>query len=222
MFFSFEKFLNKPLPKKPIFFDVGSNRGQWIEKAIANYPNCVIYAFEPMPNITPNYQNVILTNCAVDVNEIENRKFYITADDVTSSLLELNKEVTNGFIDFVDNNGVLHKRSDFDIIKVINVDTIRLDNFINENEINEIHYLKIDTEGNDLNIFKSLGDKYSILWSFEIEVWNEEVTLYKNSAWRDPCIDFIENKGFSVVDQFIHGKGKTTDLLFIRNSLIKD
>ena len=221
MFFNFEKYLNRPFPSKPIFLDVGANKGQWIEEIIPIYPECIIYAFEPIPGITPEYDNVILLHYAIDVTEAQGRKFYITKDNVTSSLLELEERVVKKFVDFTDERGNVHKKSDFDIESVIEVETKRLDKFIDENDISEIHYLKIDTEGSDLNTLKSLGEKCHIVWALEVEVWNERLTLFRESAWRDECLDYIKSKGFSVVERFIHGRGKSTDCLCVRNSLLK-
>lgn len=221
MFVDFEKYLNRPLPDKPIFFDVGANKGQWMEKAISIYPECIIYAFEPIPGITPQYDNVILLNYAIDVTEGGERDFYITNDNVTSSLLEVERRVVEKFIDFTDEKGITHKKSDFDIQSVIKVKTKRLDTFVDENDISGIHYLKIDAEGNDLRALKSLGEKCSIVWAFEIEVWNEKLTLFKGSAWRDECLDYIKSKGFSPVEKFIHGRGKSTDFLCVRNPLLR-
>ncbi|MBI4333119.1 MAG: FkbM family methyltransferase [Chloroflexi bacterium] len=221
MFLHYARYLNRPLPARPTFFDVGANRGQWIEQVIPLYPDCTIYAFEPIPGITPRHDNVILQNCAVDINEGEQRVFYVTGDNTTSSLLELEERVTEKFTDFTDDRGILHKASDFDIMSVIKVRTIRLDKFVDEAGISEIHYLKIDTEGNDLNVLKSLGEKSNIVWAFEIEVWNEKPTLFKGSACGDECLDYVESKGFSVVEKFIHGRGKTADLLCVRNSLLR-
>jgi FkbM family methyltransferase len=221
MFLDFAKFLNKPLPPNPTFFDVGANKGQWQDQIITLYPKCIIYAFEPIPGILPKRENVILNLYAIDLDEIDNKEFYITKDDVTSSLLVLNENVTNNFVDFMDDRGVLHRKSDFDVVKTIRVKTKRLDTFIRENSISEIHYLKIDTEGNDLNVFKSLGDESRIVWSFEMEVWNEPNTLFIDSAWRDECLEDVESYGFKLVDKFIHGKGLSSDLLFVKNQLLK-
>lgn len=220
MFSNFEKFLNRAFPPNPRFFDVGANKGLWQDQIITLYPKCIIYAFEPIPGILPKRDNVILNPYAIDLYEIDNKEFYITKDDVTSSLLELNEKVTNTFVDFVDDRGVLHKKSDFDVVETIRVKTKRLDAFIRENNISEIHYLKIDTEGNDLNVFKSLGDKSRIVWSFEMEVWNKPNTLFKNSAWCEECMEYVESYGFKLVDKFIHGKGLSSDLLFVKNQLL--
>ena len=59
MFLNFEKFLNRPLPPNPTFFDVGANKGLWQDQIIALYPKCIIYAFEPIPGILPKRENVI-------------------------------------------------------------------------------------------------------------------------------------------------------------------
>jgi len=221
MFLNFEKFLNRPLPPNPTFFDVGANKGLWQDQIIALYPKCIIYAFEPIPGILPKRENVILNLYAIDLDETNNKVFYITKDNVTSSLLELNEKVTNTFVDFVNDRGVLHKKADFDVVKQIRVKTKRLDTFIRKNRISGIHYLKIDTEGNDLNVFKSLGDKQKIVWSFEMEVWNEPNTLFKDSAWLNECLKYVESHGFKLVDKFIHGKGLSSDLLFVKNQLLK-
>ena len=135
MFYDVETYLNRSFPQEPTFIDVGANKGQWIEKMITQYPQCLIYAFEPIPRVTPSYQNVQLINCAIDIHEEKSRVFYITADNVTSSLLQLNDRVTNNFVDFTDDGGLHHKKSDFDVISIIRVETQRLDNFIFANDI---------------------------------------------------------------------------------------
>ena len=180
MFWNFEKYidLNK---KNLLFIDVGANKGLWLNEAIKKFPGCLIHAFEPIKGITPNYENVIINNFCIDTEKSRNRLFYITKDNVTSSLLKLNDGIISSFGDYTDPKGVIHKKSDFDLDETILVDTIRLDSYLEEKSINEIHYLKIDAEGNDLNVFKSLGKFKSIVWACELEVWNEENTLFNDA-----------------------------------------
>ena len=220
MFLNFEEFYKKTLPSKITLLEVGANKGQWLSQIISLYPNAEIFSFEPIPGITPSYPNVKLENCAVDIEDDMIKTLFITRDNVTSSLLELDNSITNTFIDFVDEKGMLHKKSDFDIVDKIIVKTKRLDTIIKQKNISEIHYLKIDTEGNDLNVFKSLGKYKNIVWGFEIEVWNESNTLFKGSIPRDECIEIIQSNGFILVDKFVHGKGLSSDLLFINNNFV--
>ena len=66
----------------------------------------------------------------------------------------------------------------------------------------------------------SLGDYKNIVWGFEIEVWNESNTLFKGSIPRDESIEIIQSNGFILVDKFVHGKGLSSDLLFINNNFV--
>ena len=81
-----------------------------------------------------------------------------------------------------------------------------------------IHYLKIDAEGNDLNVLKSAGKFLKIIWGFEIETWNENNAM-ETTIRLKPCEKFIKKHGFVVAKRFIHGKGRSTDLLCVKKEL---
>ncbi len=219
MFFNFEKFYKKKLPKKQIFIDVGANLGDWFTVAKRKYKNSKIYAFEPIKGITKKRKDVKIINQAVDIRNNQMKILNITRETVTSSLLNQERSIINKFVTFKDEKGKIHRKSDYDIIKKIKVRTIRLDNFIKKNNLREIHYLKIDAEGNDLNVLKSAGKYLKIVWGFEIETWNEKKTLWKNQSWINSCEKFIKKNGFVVAKKFIHGKGRSTDLLCVKKEL---
>ena len=94
---------------------------------------------------------------AIDIKGGLTKNFYITREKVTSSLLQQERSIIDKFITFKDKKGLIHKKSDYDVVKKIKIKTIRLDKIIKEHKIKEVHYLKIDSEGNDLNFLKSLG-----------------------------------------------------------------
>lgn len=219
MFTDFETYYKEPLPYNPLFIEVGANKGQWQKIIIQKYPQCMIHAFEPIPGITPTLPNVRLSNYAIDIYDNEKKKLFITKNNVTSSLLKINKTVTKNFDDFVNEQGVLHKKSDLDVQETIIVQTKRLDTYLNSNYINNIHYLKIDTEGNDFNVIKSLDNYSGLIWAFEMEVWNKPNTLFIGSSWIDEIVPYVENKGFKLVNRFVHGRGLSSDLLFINNKI---
>ena len=146
---------------------------------------------------------------------------FLIGPQQTSSLLKLNDEIIDSFGDYTDPKGILHKKSDFDLHDTISVDTIRLDTYIEDKKINDIHYLKIDAEGNDLNVFKSLGIYKSIVRGCELEVWNEENTLFNDANWLDEVLNYMSLENFELVDRFVHGKGFSSDLLFINRNFIK-
>ena len=129
--------------------------------------------------------------------------------------------IIDKFVTFRDKRGKIHKKTDYDIIKKIRVKTIRLDEIIKKYKIGEIHYLKIDTEGNDLNVLRSLGKEIKKVWGFELETWNERKTLWRKQHWIKECKEFIKKKGFVIVRKFVHGKGRSSDLLCVRNNILK-
>lgn len=221
MFYNFKKYFNKKFPKKIIFFDVGANRGDWSVNIRKKFKNSFLYCFEPIPKITKKINNQIIINKAIDITENNKRNFYITREFVTSSMLMQNRKIISKFKSFKDKKGKVHKKSDFDVIKKITVETLRLDNFIKKYNIKNIHYLKIDAEGNDLQVLKSLGKSLPKVWAFELETWNEKKTLWKNQSWLGECKKFILSNNFIIAEEFIHGKGRTTDLLCIRKDIFK-
>jgi len=221
MFFDFQKFYKFKIPKKSIFIDVGSNNGDWSLKISKKYKDCKIYAIEPIRGITRKNKNIKLFNFAIDKKNKKKVNFFITRKNVTSSLLNQNRSIINKFKTFKAKNGLIHKKEDYDVTSKIFVETITLKKFCKMNKIKKIHYLKIDAEGNDLVVLKSLGNFIKNLWGFELETWNQKNTLWKKQLWLDDCLKFIKKNKFSIVHKIIHGKGKTTDLICVNNKFLK-
>lgn len=145
-----EKYLiNKLLPilidnKKPIFFDVGANIGDYTRLLHNRFPNALIHSFEPHPG---TYSNL----CKL---ELEDTKFhnvavgdyngttalYDCADCNGSSLASVYKNVISEF----------YKEN----IKTEEVQIRTLDAIACNENIELIDYLKIDTEGSELAVLK--------------------------------------------------------------------
>lgn len=156
-------------------FDVGSNNGvDGINYAVFN-PKCTIYAFEPNPFLRStiinnkkkvenrlNYkiQNFKLVEKAVsDFNGRDN--FYIANEDLCSSLLRYN---------FVS------------VKKKITVDIITLARFCQSKRINNIIYLHVDTQGNDLKVLIGLKNYRANLYRGVLETSkNIRYSRYKDS-----------------------------------------
>lgn len=221
MFVNFEEHLNVPISNSPVFIEVGANKGQWQKIIKKKYADSNIYAFEPIPDITPKIDGVIVINKAIDIFDDQVREFFITKDNVTSSLLKLNQETLNGFIDFKDNNGLEHKVNDFQIESIIKVTTTRLDTFINISGLTNIHYIKIDTEGFDYNVLLSMENELEKIWAFEVETFIQKDWLFLGSNCTDDFINFSKKNNFTLVERFIHGRGNTHDLLFVNNKYLK-
>ena len=125
-------------------FDVGANIGQTAIQCVKDFPGANIYSFEPISKTfqtlasnTKKYPSVICKNIAFGdkPGEVEINIF----DDENSELNSL-----------VSSNMNLSENSKKEIIKVETIDQ-----FIAENNINEIDLLKIDTEGFEINVLNS-------------------------------------------------------------------
>jgi FkbM family methyltransferase len=130
----------------PLFLDIGAGEAESINRFKKILPHSIIHSFEPIEeriNIITNWlktfphnNNIILNHCAMG-DIIEEKSFYVNDKTKASSFLKLNQKNT------VDR---LKKQ-----IK-INVNTV--DNYVKQNNINHIDYLKIDTQGYEEQVLK--------------------------------------------------------------------
>jgi hypothetical protein len=90
-------------------------------------------------------------------------------------------------------------RTDFLVTKQIQVEVIRLDNFIAKNNIDIIDYFHCDTQGSDLDVLYGLGEKISIIKEGTIEAAAKQDILYKNQNTVMECIEFLKMNNFEVV-----------------------
>lgn len=173
------KFLIKELSKikNPIIFDVGANVGQSIERfsSVFNSEEFKIYSFEPNPKsfqiLKNKYdlkKNINLFQLALD-DRIIKSKFFSYYYDQISSLIQ------------TDENSKFHKsrqiakKRDFSNFKTeIEVQTSTIDNITDEQNIDKIDVLKLDTQGNEDRILK--GSK-KLLSSKKINIIELELIL---------------------------------------------
>ena len=154
--FNIDSLLVKKINKNPIIFDVGSNKGQSIEKYIKIFKEPIIHAFEPVETDYKlisekfkNYKNIFLNNYALG-DKIDTKPFNITIKSANSSFNKVN----------VNSKWLINKATKFNIsvkdytteIKEVRIDT--LDNYCKNNNIKTIDLLKIDTQGYEDKVLK--------------------------------------------------------------------
>jgi len=181
-----------------IHFDVGANLGKWPIHFARHEPKTFVVVFEPTPelaqhiaNETTNLKNfLIVKNAVSDYNGPA--KFNVAADDVwgCSSLLEFSDKVKTHWPKV---------RRDLKTTHTINVDVIRLDRFIMEYNVPKIDYLKIDTQGCDLNVLKGCGEFLSLVKEGTMEAAAIDDVLYKGQNTKDESIKFLNEVGFEII-----------------------
>jgi FkbM family methyltransferase len=168
--------------RNKIAFNVGASIGNSIGE-MSQYD--IIYAFEPIPFsfqlLYDRFKDNV--NCyQLGISE-ENgySKFNFHSNYEYSSLLSIDK---NGFDDIED---------------IIIIETKRLDTFLSENKIEHIDFLKIDTQGSDLSVIKSLGSYINKVDLIELEVQN--IPLYQGSSTKEEIIEYLSENNFSLIDE---------------------
>jgi hypothetical protein len=75
-----------------------------------------------------------------------------------------------------------------------------LDKYIVDNEIPQIDYLKIDTQGADLRVLEGCGELLSIVNEGTMEAGSKEDILYKGQNTQEDSINFLVSNGFDITN----------------------
>lgn len=147
-----EKFVIENVLKKyikseaPIFFDVGASLGNYSLALKEQFPKAVIYAFEPNPKAFEKIPESVRN---------KGIKFYnLGMGSKPGESLIYDYKNQSGTEHASVYKGVfteIHKAAEIEEIKFVN-DT--LDDFCRKNAIAKIDFLKIDTEGSELDVLK--------------------------------------------------------------------
>lgn len=136
-----------PINKKAVIFDVGANIGNYSSNLASIYSNSFIYSFEPNVNtFSLLRKNVEKLKTIIPINiglsDIKKEaEIYTYINNLNSEHASLYKEVLSD----------LHKDNSITSVK-IELDS--LDEFCNNYKIDNIDFLKIDTEGNEWDVLK--------------------------------------------------------------------
>ena len=180
----------------PVFFDVGANNGEWSIPFAQKNLNSKVYAFEPTPHMcniirssTIGLKNYYLTEKAVsNFEDFADFKIAGQADWGCSSLLDFSDKSKTDW----------PGRNDFKVTQTIRVEVIRLDRFIEQEQIEEIDYLHVDTQGSDLKVLIGMGDRIYMVKRGVIEAAAKKDVLYFGQNTKDECVEFLTSKGFTI------------------------
>ena len=154
-------------------------------------PGLQVYAFEPNVKLAaqtwgllPNF--ALLPFAVAETNGVAD--FYINSNEGSSSLLPFNPEGLRRWI-----GGHLMR-----VESKVQVPTIRLDSFMEWAGISTVDYLKIDTQGADLSVLRSAGERIRDIKKIMLEVAVTPVPLYEGAATRAGVIAYLERYGFAL------------------------
>ena len=134
--------------KSKIFFDVGANIGQTIERFLKIYNNPNIHSFEPTPELSDqlrikykDFKNIKINNCGLG-NTNNKLIFNSYKSPVLNSFIPIRKKSK-----FEQSRMLVSKSSDKDFEKKIEVNVTTIDKYCEDNQISYIDLLKIETQG---------------------------------------------------------------------------
>lgn len=215
-------------------FELGSRDLIDAIKILNYYEDSVVYSFEcNIDCLVQCYKNI------ANLEENKKKRLYlidkavsITNGEVTFYPFDLQKYNNMGSSSMLKIDFALRNKNDPDYNlenpqKEIKVNGIRLDTFINENQIKNIDLLCIDLQGYELNAIKSLGEHLHKV-KYIITECSIESTYINGSTFKN-LNEYLNNYNFEYVSSNKFGKnypdltlkGFTEfDALFVNNSLI--
>lgn len=180
--------------------DIGASNGVYSLKWAKKYPKGTVFAIEPLPasfnelkKRSRGIKNIECFQMAID-SENGHKKFHISKYHNSSSLLPFVEENTHKWKAPPNALG----RQMFQYEDIIKVRTQRLDSFLTQHNIKTVDFLKIDTQGNDFNVIKSLGNRIEDIKEVVLEVQIIPYELYKGAPTKKEVVDYMTNHGFNI------------------------
>ena len=186
--------LLKQASLKGIWIDVGAHLGEITLTYAAQNPELTVYAFEPnlraastLFGRAPNYVVIPMAVAETDGTA----PFRVNSFDQASSLLKMDENARRLW----KGGDALREES------VLTVPTIRLDTFMSVVGISRVDFLKIDTQGNDLGVIRSAGQRLQDIRKITLEVDITARRLYQGSPSKDEVLSFLEGAGFRLISK---------------------
>lgn len=193
-------------------FEIGAANGAdggYLQRSFNVDPKSV-FCFEPNPgnydilcNNFPNFRNF---NVAIsDFTGKQTFQLHGPSADISSFKKRINYYAYQG--NYLDN------------YTYTEIDTYRMDDFINEYEIKSIDVCKMDVEGCSYEALMGFGDKLGIMKSLHIE--GELLELYENQKLFDDFKFILIEAGFTMVDYKSFDGDTQCDSVWIKNEFLK-
>ena len=189
--------------------DVGAHWGEVMLDYAHQHPDLDVYAFEPdlhaawkAATALPNYHMLALA-----IDEADGfAPLYVNRVPGCSSLHHLDVvgvESWPGGFNFAE------------VARVI-VPTMRLDTFIRLMNIGRVSWLKIDTQGHDLAVLRSLGPCIDLVQKVTLEVCVSERASYEHTPTRGEIATFMFGQGYSLIRRETQTEGAEENWTFER------
>ncbi|MBX3012657.1 MAG: FkbM family methyltransferase [Caldilineaceae bacterium] len=182
--------------KPKVIFEVGAHAGDPDLIDYCQRSGAKLYMFEPLPK---RYQELVEKTKHVPsiqvfplaVSNYDGRAtFHVANFDDCSSLLTFDEKVNETWV------FKWHPIDRFEMVEQIEVEVVRLDTFMQQQGIEEVDLIEIDTQGQDLKVVESLGAKIKGVKKIQLEVNVFHAPLYSNSCNKDEVVAYFAQQDF--------------------------
>lgn len=186
----------------------------WIDVGAHNNPltppeQVSLYAFEPTialaNQILGRPRTTVIAAAVSDTPGIA--QFHTVSDSNNNSLLPLDADALSTFA------GLSEKRT----VETSLVPVVRLDDFMSSINASEVDFLKVDTEGNDLAVLRSLGSRIRDVRRIQVEAFEKPQYVGAENT-PQALTAFMEGHGFRLSQTAPIFFGQGADLTFERIS----
>lgn len=200
--------------------DIGASQGLFTNYVAKinqgrNTSRTKVFAVEPIPEVASRIgrrKNIVVVVAAVlplhHIPHTGKVRLNVFINHELSSILEINQSL--------DENVWSAHLPGTGPAKVIEVPAITLEQIMINYKIPHIDFLKIDTQGTDLDVLESAGSKISAIKALVLEVpYSAESALYESETHLTVALERLRSLGFSPVRLVPNGGGECN--LFLRN-----
>jgi FkbM family methyltransferase len=117
-------------------------------------------------------------------------KLNVTRNQDCASIIEPNKELLDRF----------QSPEDFEVVDTPEIPCDTLDNVVATNNVQSIDFIKVDTQGSELEILRGAEKTLSQCYVFGVEVEAEFSPMYKDQSFFADIDVFLREKGFTLFD----------------------
>jgi hypothetical protein len=221
--------------------DVGCARCAFLNEFLINHfsrDNIKILGIDPLQHNgifdASAYYDFYVNGCVDNIprNTIRSQEFYVNEIDQASSLLKIKTENFTSDINNSD-NGFYYPQDIIDRLKnIVGVMTVNVYNIndiisatLGETEI--IDFIKIDAEGKDMDIVKSLKENLHRIRYIGVECSshkNKDLEIFENGSRLSDAVDFFKENGFEIFELTDYSTKsdnltQMSDVVFVNNTL---
>jgi len=202
------------LPESPVIVDIGANVGEFSSVCLLAWQKAQVYSCEPIPQAYRRLKRVLgrsprahAFECAVAAAPGQ-KTLRVSSYDPASSFYELNPA-------FYDLSTAGREACE------ITVQCVTLADFINREVARDVDWIKIDTEGAELEVLATIGQVRHNIRAFQIELAFQQI--YHGSPLIHDVMTFMDKQGYRMIDLYGRNENRRgvvigADGFFVRKS----